>query len=282
MSEAHDGYDGRDREAGGGPGGCYGGRSRDNVELGPEVTQAVRDAWKSERVDADLRARVLSSVARERAEREGGHGPLQGRPERMRLAVAIAAVALVAAVAVPAGSNLYFTTTAYARIASESQITLGVNRFGRVVNASQEAGTTNVVGMTYEEALEALSAEGLLGDAIVDVEVSSQDPDQQEELARQSTACLGRAGHHGTCNGHRYGQEGSATGEDEEVGEDGEPGSTAEAAGDDAGDHAPAGGDGMQADTARGGSANGGGAQHRHAMGAGSQGRHHASGEAHD
>lgn len=118
------------------------------------------------------------------------------------------------------GNTIVHTETAYASIAAQTQVTLGVNRFGNVVSATaassdmqDELDALALEGKVYDEAVGILIASGYLGDATVDVEVGADEDGQLQELVATSTACLENAGCSGTCNGNRYGQQnGNGTG----------------------------------------------------------------------
>lgn len=135
---------------------------------------------------------------------------------RLRAVAAVLCLVLIAT----AGTALYTTETAFASIAAQSEVTLGVNRFGRVVSvdASRTASDVDVdslhlAGMTYEEAVATLAESGYLGSGDVDVEVSSDDQGQQQSLVKTTRTCLSEAGRTGSCNGDRYGQEGASAGQ---------------------------------------------------------------------
>lgn len=144
----------------------------------------------------------------------------RARPWRRRLTLRAVAAALCLVLIATVGTALYTTETAFASIAAQSEVTLGINRFGRVVSvdvprtaSDVDVDSLHLAGMTYEEAVATLAESGYLGSGDVDVEVSSDDQGQQQRLVKTTQTCLSEAGRSGSCNGDRYGQEGASAGQ---------------------------------------------------------------------
>lgn len=195
------------------------GRGFDNVR--PEMLA-------SSGVDA-RETRPLASVAKDADRRRRGphaeaalpdaavpaakRAPSKKRPWYRGVAAKAVAAMLCVALAGAGGTSLYATETAFASITAQSSITLGINRFDRVVSVDatrNESGvdieSLHLEGMTYDEAVAELVGSGYLGEGDVDAQVDSDDRTQQGNLVEATRACLSEAGCSGSCNGKRYGR----------------------------------------------------------------------------
>lgn len=209
--------------------------------------EMIADAWSDIAVTDELRASTLKaalenqqatpagSVAPPTSERSADNKPhaaefrvtrdgtRKRRPtqaKRRRVAVGLIAACLSLAVMGFGGNMLYFDQTAFAAVDSQSDVSLALNRFGLVVQATAqdssrqgEIDSLSLMGKDYKTAMEVLVASGYLGSDVIDVDIASDDAAQANTLVETTTACLNGAGCNGACNGNRYGQsEGSGQG----------------------------------------------------------------------
>lgn len=124
----------------------------------------------------------------------------------LRAKIALAACAVLIALGVGGGAYAYQTPIAYVGIDINPSIELGVNYFDRVVSAEgvnadgqDILSETNVVGMSYEEALaslnDSLANKGYLtADAAVAVTVMCDDDNRCSNLEETSQRCFSSAG----------------------------------------------------------------------------------------
>ena len=124
----------------------------------------------------------------------------------LRAKIALAACAVLIALGIGGGAYAYQTPVAYVGIDINPSIELGVNYFDRVVNAEgvnadgqDILSETNVVGMSYEEALaslnDSLTNRGYLtADAAVAVTVMCDDDSRCSNLEETSQHCFSSAG----------------------------------------------------------------------------------------
>lgn len=124
----------------------------------------------------------------------------------LRAKIALAACAVLIALGVGSGAYAYQTPVAYVGIDINPSIELGVNYFDRVVSAEgvnadgqDILSETNVVGMSYEEALvslnDSLTNKGYLtADAAVAVTVMCDDDSRCSNLEETSQRCFSSAG----------------------------------------------------------------------------------------
>lgn len=124
----------------------------------------------------------------------------------LRAKIALAACAVLIALGIGGGAYAYQTPVAYVGIDINPSIELGVNYFDRVVSAEgvnadgqDILSETNVVGMSYEEALaslnDSLTNRGYLtADAAVAVTVMCDDDSRCSNLEETSQHCFSSAG----------------------------------------------------------------------------------------
>lgn len=124
----------------------------------------------------------------------------------LRAKIALAACAVLIALGIGGGAYAYQTPLAYVGIDINPSIELGVNYFDRVVSAEgvnadgqDILSETNVVGMSYEEALaslnDSLTNKGYLtADAAVAVTVMCDDDSRCSNLEETSQRCFSSAG----------------------------------------------------------------------------------------
>lgn len=124
----------------------------------------------------------------------------------LRAKIALAACAVLIALGIGGGAYAYQTPIAYVGIDINPSIELGVNYFDRVVSAEgvnadgqDILSETNVVGMSYEEALaslnDSLANKGYLtADAAVAVTVMCDDDNRCSNLEETSQRCFSSAG----------------------------------------------------------------------------------------
>lgn len=124
----------------------------------------------------------------------------------LRAKIALAACAVLIALGIGGGAYVYQTPVAYVGIDINPSIELGVNYFDRVVSAEGDnadgqdiLSETNVVGMSYEEALvslnDSLTNKGYLtADAAVAVTVMCDDDSRCSNLEETSQRCFSSAG----------------------------------------------------------------------------------------
>ena len=124
----------------------------------------------------------------------------------LRAKIARAACAVLIALGIGGGAYVYQTPVAYVGIDINPSIELGVNYFDRVVSAEGDnadgqdiLSETNVVGMSYEEALvslnDSLTNKGYLtADAAVAVTVMCDDDSRCSNLEETSQRCFSSAG----------------------------------------------------------------------------------------
>lgn len=124
----------------------------------------------------------------------------------LRAKIALAACAVLIALGIGGGAYVYQTPVAYVGIGINPSIELGVNYFDRVVSAEGDnadgqdiLSETNVVGMSYEEALvslnDSLTNKGYLtADAAVAVTVMCDDDSRCSNLEETSQRCFSSAG----------------------------------------------------------------------------------------
>ena len=124
----------------------------------------------------------------------------------LRAKIALAACAVLIALGIGGGAYVYQTPVAYVGIDINPSIELGVNYFDRVVSAEgvnadgqDILSETNVVGMTYEEALaslnDSLTNKGYLtADAAVAVTVMCDDDSSCSNLEETSQRYFSSAG----------------------------------------------------------------------------------------
>ena len=124
----------------------------------------------------------------------------------LRAKIALAACAVLIALGIGGGAYVYQTPVAYVGIDINPSIELGVNYFDRVVSAEgvnadgqDILSETNVVGMTYEEALaslnDSLTNKGYLtADAAVAVTVMCDDDSRCSNLEETSQRYFSSAG----------------------------------------------------------------------------------------
>ena len=124
----------------------------------------------------------------------------------LRAKIALAACAVLIALGIGGGAYAYQTPVAYVGIDINPSIELGVNYFDRVVSAEgvnadgqDILSETNVVGMSYEEALaslnDSLANKGYLtADAAVAVTVMCDDDSRCSNLEETSQRCFSSAG----------------------------------------------------------------------------------------
>lgn len=124
----------------------------------------------------------------------------------LRAKIALAACAVLIALGIGGGAYAYQTPIAYVGIDINPSIELGVNYFDRVVSAEgvnadgqDILSETNVVGMSYEEALaslnDSLANKGYLtADAAVAVTVMCDDDSRCSNLEETSQRCFSSAG----------------------------------------------------------------------------------------
>lgn len=124
----------------------------------------------------------------------------------LRAKIALAACAVLIALGIGGGAYAYQTPVAYVGIDINPSIELGVNYFDRVVGAEgvnadgqDILSETNVVGMSYEEALaslnDSLANKGYLtADAAVAVTVMCDDDSRCSNLEETSQRCFSSAG----------------------------------------------------------------------------------------
>lgn len=124
----------------------------------------------------------------------------------LRAKIALAACAVLVALGIGGGAYVYQTPVAYVGIDINPSIELGVNYFDRVVSAEGDnadgqdiLSETNVVGMSYEEALvslnDSLTNKGYLtADAAVAVTVMCDDDSRCSNLEETSQRCFSSAG----------------------------------------------------------------------------------------
>lgn len=124
----------------------------------------------------------------------------------LRTKIALAACAVLIALGVGSGAYAYQTPVAYVGIDINPSIELGVNYFDRVVSAEgvnadgqDILSETNVVGMSYEDALaslnDSLTNKGYLtADAAVAVTVMCDDDSRCSNLEETSQRCFSSAG----------------------------------------------------------------------------------------
>ena len=124
----------------------------------------------------------------------------------LRAKIALAACAVLIALGIGGGAYVYQTPVAYVGIDINPSIELGVNYFDRVVSAEGDnadgqdiLSETNVVGMSYEEALvslnDSLTNKGYLtADAAVAVTVMCDDDSRCLNLEETSQRCFSSAG----------------------------------------------------------------------------------------
>lgn len=124
----------------------------------------------------------------------------------LRAKIALAVCAVLIALGVGSGAYAYQTPVAYVGIDINPSIELGVNYFDRVVSAEGVnadgqgiLSETNVVGMSYEDALaslnDSLTNKGYLtADAAVAVTVMCDDDSRCSNLEETSQRCFSSAG----------------------------------------------------------------------------------------
>lgn len=124
----------------------------------------------------------------------------------LRAKIALAACAVLIALGIGGGAYAYQTPLAYVGIDINPSIELGVNYFDRVVSAEgvnadgqDILSETNVVGMSYEDALaslnDSLTNKGYLtADAAVAVTVMCDDDSRCSNLEETSQRCFSSAG----------------------------------------------------------------------------------------
>lgn len=124
----------------------------------------------------------------------------------LRAKIVLAACAVLIALGIGGGAYVYQTPVAYVGIDINPSIELGVNYFDRVVSAEGDnadgqdiLSETNVVGMSYEEALvslnDSLTNKGYLtADAAVAVTVMCDDDSRCSNLEETSQRCFSSAG----------------------------------------------------------------------------------------
>lgn len=124
----------------------------------------------------------------------------------LRAKIALAVCAVLIALGVGSGAYAYQTPVAYVGIDINPSIELGVNYFDRVVSAEgvnadgqDILSETNVVGMSYEDALaslnDSLTNKGYLtADAAVAVTVMCDDDSRCSNLEETSQRCFSSAG----------------------------------------------------------------------------------------
>lgn len=124
----------------------------------------------------------------------------------LRAKIALAACAVLIALGIGGGAYAYQTPVAYVGIDINPSIELGVNYFDRVVSAEgvnadgqDILSETNVVGMSYEEALAALNDSltnkgYLTADAAVAVTVMCDDDSRCSNLEETSQRCFSSTG----------------------------------------------------------------------------------------
>ena len=193
-----------------------------------DVERRVRDAFASAHAPEDLKRRTLRAIEERRAA-EGassaeavdlrlvaGEAPSATRSSRrvltLRAKVALAACLLVAVLGAGLLGAAFSLPTAYVTLDVNPSLELALNRFDGVVGARglNDDGTalleeTNVVGMSYEEAVESIElalgeAGYLAGDPVLVVTVACDDEGRYDELESVSRRCLGSAGGEVSCS----------------------------------------------------------------------------------
>lgn len=199
-----------------------------------DVEQRVRDAFASVHAPENLKRRTLRAIEERRAVEgrraaEGassaeavdlrlvaGEAPSATRSSRrvltLRAKVALAACLLVAVLGAGLLGAAFSLPTAYVTLDVNPSLELALNRFDGVVGARglNDDGTalleeTNVVGMSYEEAVESIElalgeAGYLAGDPVLVVTVACDDEGRYDELESVSRRCLGSAGGEVSCS----------------------------------------------------------------------------------
>ena len=205
-----------------------------------DVEQRVRDAFASAHAPEDLKRRTLRAIEERRAVEgwrtaEGAssaEGALSAEAADLRVVagetssalrssrrvltlrakVALAACLLVAAIGAGLLGAAFTLPTAYVTLDVNPSLELALNRFDGVVGARglNDDGTalleeTNVVGMSYEEAVESIElalgeAGYLAGDPVLVVTVTCDDEGRYDEIESVSRRCLGSAGGEVSCS----------------------------------------------------------------------------------
>lgn len=207
-----------------------------------EIDRALGSAFGNVHASDELKDATMARIAALRAQQdvEGDEAPKERRPSdkraprgklvqmgsrrgsRRRVLAIAASVALCLVIATSGVGIAYQTETAYAEVQTEyatSPIVLSVNRFDRVLSArsnqaevQSEIDSLGLVHMSYDDAIETLAASGYLGEQSVDVQISSNDANQQQKMAGETTERLASTGHFGSCNGQGFGKhDGSAS-----------------------------------------------------------------------
>lgn len=214
------------------------------------LDESIIDAWSDIQVTDDLKASTMAAIhaarlvgsesaAEKGRDGEAAVGEADGIPDlsvvsggkagkhgkgfsrgRRRLIVGLVAAALCLMSLGVGGNVVYHTETAYAQVSSQATVTLGVNRFGKVVRVTvaqadlqDELDSLHLTGRNYDDAISALTSSGYLGGTEVNVQVGGNASEQEQALATTTTSCLENAGCSGTCNGQGYGEhDGSGAG----------------------------------------------------------------------
>lgn len=162
-----------------------------------DIDARLREAYDAESLPDDVRRRTLAAIEQVR----GKKSARRRRPWRFVLPVAACLVVLLALVG---AFGLYQTPAAYVSISVNPAIELTVNPWGTVIGARglNEDGETVVTEvsldrLSYEEAIDRLVASPafapyLTADALVDVDIASDDVSLGDAIAEQTDRVLAK------------------------------------------------------------------------------------------